>query len=101
MRTEFINPEWEEMEAIADELEAADHTARIHSFNDSLGRKPLDFSDCKPLKVRWSKDRDEKKTTAIMTIIVLIVMAVVLCTVLKVSHDACVLEGSPDLCITN
>ena len=72
-----------------------------HSFNPIHKRPPLDLSDCKPLKVKWSLDRVEKKTALAMAMIVLVVIAVAVAVVWKTGGDACLLTGSDGSCIDN
>jgi hypothetical protein len=71
-----------------------------HSFNPIHKRPPLDLSDCKPLKVKWSPDREQKRAAIGYTIVLLIVVGL-LVILLKASHETCVLEGSDGACIDN
>ena len=64
-----------------------------HSFDDGLKRRPIDLSDCKPLKVKWSADREQKRA-AIGYAVVLLIIVALLGIFLKAGNDGRVFTGS-------
>jgi hypothetical protein len=76
-----------------------DDEAGQHSYNPIFNRPPLTV-ESKALKVKWLADREQKRAAIGYTIVLFIVVGL-LGILLKANHEMCVLEGSPELCITN
>ena len=72
-----------------------------HSFDDIFKRPPIDLSDCKSLKVEWSKSGGHKNAALIMFAVLGVAAVILIVIALKVTHDACVLEASQGECVTN